>query len=616
MIRSGSIVDIPHISSQQFATRFALRPQQYSWLLGAGASASGRIPTGYDMIVDFKTRIFCEKSGVPRRELDPSDPLWNSRIDEFLAKLGNWPRPGDVAEYARAFEAVYPRVEDRRAYIAKEVQRGSPSFAHRVLGCLLVTGQTPCVFTTNFDNLIESAATVARDRVDPTRHKSLTVAALDAPDRAERCLRENDWPLLAKIHGDFQSVDLKNTEEELRAQDVKMRNTLVECTKRFALVVVGYSGRDVSVMSALNDALVAGGFPGGIFWVSRSGSQVLPAVQQFLHAALANGLDANVVVSEGFDELAGDIADAVQFDEALERHIRENESLKIVSPVPLPVHEARKDPILRCSALRVLQMPSVARRVVVQRSATITEVRALLKDAKVGASVAIAGRDLAAFGSDEGILAALAPLGPRLAGEIAMEPGNDSWALGLLYDAFVRAVCRGRPLHPRLKSRGHRIVVSAGHKDEASDRREKRLKDLELLRAAYGGGLSGKVNGLDLPFSEALELRLEQVNGKWWCVFDAFTNVDLPRLDHLPRADEPQSLRKPNPAADWLRERWARRYNSKWAEIIAAWSQMLSGESRSYWLETGQGIDAVFEVGSVSAWSRPSHDHPYFHRTR
>lgn len=607
-------MNIPQITGRQFATKYVLRPEQFAWFLGAGASASARIPTGYDMITDFKATLFCQGSGTPRREIDPSDPIWKARIDLFISQQGTLPAAGDPTEYARAFEAVYPSIEDRRTYIAQKVQQGRPSFAHRVLACMLVTGKVPCVFTTNFDNLVESATTIARSKVDPDKHKDMTVAAIDSADRAARCVRENDWPLLAKIHGDFQSEDLKNTEEELATQDEKMRKVLVTCVGRFALVVVGYSGRDSSVMRALAEALtVDGAYPGGIYWMTRSPTSLLPAVQDFLEAAVARGVNAHLLVVDTFDELAGDLADGLSFEDLLEQHFQEAGSSKTVVPAPLPTNEARKDPILRSSALRVMQLPSVARRISLKKPASIVEVRDLLKAAKVGGSIAAAGKDFAAFGNDEKLLSALAPLEPTLVGEIALEPDRDSWALGLLYDAFVRAVCRGRPLHARLRSKGHRVVVSGDFPDEEVERRAKRLKALGPLKAAYGDSLYGRTTSSDLPFNEALDLRLEQIDGKWWCVFDAFTHVDLPEME-VAQEGEPPPFRV-NPAADWLRERWAQRYNRKWTSIIDAWSQMLAGEARACWLKGGEGIDAIFQVGSVSAWSRPSHDHAYFHRS-
>jgi hypothetical protein len=48
---------------------------------------------------------------------------------------------------------------------------------------------------------------------------ALNVAAIDNADLAVRSLNESDWPLLGNIHGDYQSLQLKNSDEELRFQD-------------------------------------------------------------------------------------------------------------------------------------------------------------------------------------------------------------------------------------------------------------------------------------------------------------------------------------------------------------------------------------------------------------
>jgi len=93
-----------------------------------------------------------------------------------------------------------------------------------------------------------------------------------------RSLNEANWPLLGKLHGDFQSIALKNTTEELRTQESNLRLAFIESCKRFGLVVAGYSGRDESVMNALEEALdQSSAFPAGLFWISKSGSSVISA---------------------------------------------------------------------------------------------------------------------------------------------------------------------------------------------------------------------------------------------------------------------------------------------------------------------------------------------------
>ena len=56
-------VVVSHVTSAEFARSFGCRASQLAWLLGAGASASAGVPTGSDMIADFKTRILLRRHG-------------------------------------------------------------------------------------------------------------------------------------------------------------------------------------------------------------------------------------------------------------------------------------------------------------------------------------------------------------------------------------------------------------------------------------------------------------------------------------------------------------------------------------------------------------------------
>jgi hypothetical protein len=109
-----------------------------------------------------------------------------------------------------------------------------------------------------------------------------------------RCLDESDWPLIAKLHGDYQSIAIKNTGSELEQQDARMRHVMVEAGKRFGMLFVGYSGRDASILEALNDVLASpSAFPNGLYWVASSANRLLPAVTEFLDRAQAAGVDVS-----------------------------------------------------------------------------------------------------------------------------------------------------------------------------------------------------------------------------------------------------------------------------------------------------------------------------------
>jgi hypothetical protein len=627
-------VPIKTISAAQFATAFDLRPNLVAWFLGAGASAASGIPTGYAMIRDFKAQIFCRETNLSKREIDTADPIWIDRIDAFFRQNSQLPPDGDPTEYAKAFEAVYPEARHRRQYIDDAISKGTPCFGHKVLGSLMAAGKVDCVFTTNFDPLIEESALSANGILPVDNQNRPTVAAIDSADRAMRCLNESDWPLVAKLHGDYQSIAIKNTGSELEEQDARMRHVLVESGKRFGMIFVGYSGRDASIMEALNTVLDAPSpFPNGVYWLTSSASRLLPAVIEFLERAGAAGVDVAVVECATFDEVAADIIKVTDLPKPLLARVMEGRPTPRLVPVQIPHAKARAFPVLRYSAILLQSMPAAARRIRLSQSTTSAEVREIFKAKGCRATAAALGRELAAFGRDQEILDALAPLGPSLAGTIDLDPVADSWAMGLLYDTLVRSLARQRPLIPRYRRSGHSLVVATPRDGDDPDRTRRQQQTLSRLRDAYGTSLFGTVPKLSFPFQEGVHLKLEQVDGKWWCGFEPYTFVQLPRQE-TPQTEGAEDLvaqeaaaemgmqaeRRGDPAGDWRRERWAPRYNRNWASIIGAWAQLLTetgGTLRSaFGLVDGSGIDAVFKVSPVTGFSRPSHHHTYFDRSK
>ncbi|MEH6999326.1 MAG: SIR2 family protein [Limnobacter sp.] len=619
---------VPVISAAHFASAFALRPNLFAWFLGAGASAASGIPTGYAMIRDFKKRIFCRETGYSLREVDAGDELWIERIDDFFRRTSLLPTDGDPNEYSAAFETVFPNEKQRRQYIDDAISKGTPCFGHRVLAALMSSKQLSCVFTTNFDHLVEESATLSNSLLPVELRKKPTVAALDSADRALRCLDESDWPLVAKLHGDYQSIKIKNTGSELEYQDQRMRHVLVEACKRFGVVVVGYSGRDASVMDALESVLKdPNPYPNGLYWVTSSATRLLPAVQKLLEHAVLAGVDVAIIEANTFDELAADIVNQIRLPGVLIEHVMQQRAPVRLQRVKLPEAEARPFPVLRYSALLVETLPCVARRMTLKTAATSPEVRQLLKDQKCRAVVAATGRELAVFGRDAEVIAALRDLGAQPAGIAELNPIRDSWALGLLYDALVRALARHRPLLPRYKRSGHSLIVAGPREGEGAEWTCEREAQLTQLRSAYETNLTGLVPKLGYPYQEGVFLKLEHIENRWWCGFEPFTFVDVPREPRTVKSVEDRDelgfltfSRGGDPAGDWRRERWAKKFNKHWAGIVNAWAMLLTSapdnKVRAFGIEDGEGVDAAFSISPVTGWSRPSHHHNYFERTR
>ena len=88
--------------------------------------------------------------------------------------------------------------------------------------------------------------------------------------------------------------------------------TLVHACQRNGLAVVGYSGRDDSIIDALSRALVGPSpFPSGFFWFHREDAVCPPGLSRLATAAKARGVDWHFVQIETFDELLTDVVNLI-----------------------------------------------------------------------------------------------------------------------------------------------------------------------------------------------------------------------------------------------------------------------------------------------------------------
>ena len=153
-----------------------------------------------------------------------------------------------------------------------------------------------------------------------------------------------------------------------------------------------------------------------------------------------------------------------------------------------------------------------------------------------------------------------------------------------------------------------------------------RESELARLKAVYDSNLTGAVPNLGFLYQEGVSMKLEYIEDRWWCCFEPMTFVDVPR--EIGDETAPQNkdefrysvAGKGDPAGEWRRERWARKYNKQWSQIIGAWTTLLTsskdGQVSAFDLKEDEGIDAVFSLSPITGWSRPSHHHSYFDRTK
>ena len=566
----------------EFLRLYPMRAPNIMWFLGAGASASAGIPTAYNMIWDFKRSLYCSTQRVPLSACsDISNPLVRSRIQHYFDSMGSAPKEDDPEEYSYYFEEAYPHEADRRKYIDQLVSKASPSFGHLSLAALLKMDRARVIWTTNFDRMVEDASVTAFGNSG-----RLVTATIDAPNLASEAFQEGRWPLQVKLHGDYHSRRLKNTTTELRAQEADLRQLLLTACRSMGLAVVGYSGRDSSVVEPLQEAVTSGrGFPAGLFWFHRPDSPCLPAVRSLIESAAFRGIDAHLVEVETFDELLGDILSLVPNIPSEVQQFIENRPRRL-STAPLPT-EVGSWPILRTNAFPLISAPNVCRRIVCDIGGT-AEVRQAISKAGVAVIAARRSVGVIAFGDDAAIRTAFQPFNISEFSVHSIEQRRlqyDSAELGLLYDALCAAVARCRPV--LLHRRGRRVMIAADPSRLSDTRYSK-------LRAAVST-ISGTVPGTELGWSEAARIRLESRFGRLWILV-------LPTI----RVEDFEDSSLADTVKEFIRARLAGRYNATWNSVLDGWTDLLLGGSQPCELRafgTGNGLDAVFQVGPTTGFS-------------
>ena len=153
-------------------------------------------------------------------------------------------------------------------------------------------------WSTNFDGLAARAAA--------TYDLTPVEVGIDSQKRLTRPPGRGEF-LCVSLHGDYRYDALKNTPAELQGQEVTLCEALVETTRTSDLVVVGYSGRDGSVMDALREGYEQPG-PGSLFWCGFGDGEPPDEVAALVRQARARGRDAHYVPTHGFDDLITRVA--------------------------------------------------------------------------------------------------------------------------------------------------------------------------------------------------------------------------------------------------------------------------------------------------------------------
>lgn len=263
-------------------------------LLGAGASRTSGVLLAREIVHDITAAEYCHENGI---SVDSRSRVPVTEVRSWL-ELQSWyrlSRSRGESDYSAVFRQFKPTRDHQVRYITQLLEGTSASRAYHGLAHLMRSRHFPVVLTTNFDPLLENCY----------KGKFQTEASLrvvESPEAFALTTIETDRILLAHLHGNVNGYDIANLDEDTRLLIPEIESAARRLLNPTALVVIGYSGNDNSVMGMLEH--LAKEDPsafrrGVVYWCHTHDSTPSPRVMTFLNQ-VTQGFTVSI---SGFDQV-------------------------------------------------------------------------------------------------------------------------------------------------------------------------------------------------------------------------------------------------------------------------------------------------------------------------
>jgi hypothetical protein len=270
------------------------RTTPHALFLGAGASITSGMPSAQMCIWEWKRNIFLTNNvGLELQFSELSLASVRRGIQRWLDRQAIYPANGAPEEYSVYIEACYPIPDSRRSYFQEKVRIAKPHIGYQLLGTLASQALIKSVWTTNFDQLVSRA--LAANSIMPIE------VGIDSKHRVNRTTKTGEL-LIVSLHGDYRYDQLKNTADEIKRQEQDLELGLIKEFKDSPIIVLGYSGRDESIMSAFSRGVEQRG-AGSLYWCVQDSDNIPRAVLDLISHARQQGRTAFVVPAQGFDDI-------------------------------------------------------------------------------------------------------------------------------------------------------------------------------------------------------------------------------------------------------------------------------------------------------------------------
>lgn len=216
-----------------------------------------------------------------------------SQAKQYLvSKESSWYEPSN--EYSSLFQKKFDLPAQRRRFVEEQVDSKLPSIGYSYMVSLFQAGYFDTIFTTNFDDLINEAFyQFSRERPTLCAHDSSIKGVSVNSSR----------PKIIKLHGDYLFDSIKSTLNETESLETNTREKLIEFTKKYGLIFIGYAGNDRSIIDVINYLLRQDEFLGnGIYWCFRKDDEINPDVHKILKKERVYYIEI-----EGFDQALAEL---------------------------------------------------------------------------------------------------------------------------------------------------------------------------------------------------------------------------------------------------------------------------------------------------------------------
>lgn len=543
-------------SIEDLIQTYAAQPKRFSWFLGAGASRTAGMPTASDLIWELKFRQYCRRENKNVSSHDWSNQTIRSRVQSYFDSKSA-PENYAASEYSYYFKQEFgDDLSSQQKFIQEQFHpdKIALNIGQRALAAMMTMESANVVFTTNFDYVLETAVASVTGKSLTAYHLEGSYAALDA-------LTADQFPIYAKLHGDFRYRSLKNLEQHLRRNDEDIQKCFLVACNRFGCVVSGFSGRDQNVMELFESALAQPNpFPSGLFWTVTRKTDVSQNVVDLITAATKKGIKAALVEVATFDVLMAKLWNQIP-GKTIELEERVSPKISTVVSISIP-SPGKRYPILRTNALVIASLPEQCGRLKCRRLPTFDEIRTA-QNGKIPDSAYTLESELLYWGSrsevrswvpDSNIVADE----PHHFGDVYTAVAGSTKLKGLFEEGLARALCADRPIVLRKKGRDFYAVASTRPSDAAK---------LEVLRRAIAfqgsAPTSGALTNLNATWSEALSIKLDFRDRKAFLLLE-------PDIWISPLATREL-------AQEFMKARQVKRYNPQANRILDAWIQIILG---------------------------------------